>query len=95
MKVRANDLVDAIRQVEFIKSSKVLSPEQKQVFYRELETNLPLDIFCSSFPGMRQVAKDILKQEIKDDRPRPTKETSPAKKSTPKAKNPPQKSNAS
>jgi len=43
---------------------------------------------------MRQVAKDILKQEIKDDRPNPTKETSPAKKSTPKAKNPPKKSNA-
>jgi hypothetical protein len=87
MKVRAEDLVETIRQVEFIKSSKILSEQQKQTFFKELINNLPLDIFCSTLKGMRLICEEVIQKEIKSDRPKP-QEKSPAKKITPKAKKP-------
>ena len=65
MKVRAQDLIDIVRHIETIKSSKLLSEDQKQTFYREIQSNLPLDMFCHTFRGMRQVLNDVLEKEIK------------------------------
>jgi hypothetical protein len=101
MKVRAQDLIDIVSHIETIKTSKLLSEDQKQTFYREIQGNLPLDMFCHTFKGMRQVLHDVLEKEIKSNvirfstaTSRKTKKVSSgtAKKSPTKAKDTPRKS---
>jgi hypothetical protein len=69
MKVRAEELVDTLHQVEFIKSSKILSEPQKQELYKGLMSNLPLDMFChQGKAAIKKVVVEILQKEIKDER---------------------------
>ena len=80
MKVRAYDLVNLLSQVDLVKSSKLLSQEQKQHVFKEMLTDLPMDMFCSGQKNTRAALVDVLTKEIKPDEPK--------KKVTPKGKKP-------
>ena len=80
MKVRAYDLVNILSQVDLVKSSKLLSQEQKQHVFKEMLTDLPMDMFCSGQKNTRAALVDVLTKEIKPDEPK--------KQVTPKGKKP-------
>ena len=80
MKVRAYDLVNILSQVDLVKSSKLLSQEQKQHVFKEMLTDLPMDMFCSGQKNTRAVLTDVLTKKIKPDEPK--------KKVAPKSKKP-------
>ena len=82
MKVRAYDLVNILSQVDLVKSSKLLSQEQKQLVFKDMLSDLPMDMFCSSFKNTRATVTEVLHKEIKSHE----KAKSPKKKATPKAK---------
>jgi|TARA_R110000744_G_scaffold7217_2_gene24797 hypothetical protein len=78
MKVRAYDLVNILSQVDLVKSSKLLTEEQKQYVFKEMLTDIPMEMFCSGQKNTRAALVDVLSKEIKKDEPK--------KKVTPKAK---------
>jgi|TARA_B100000768_G_scaffold179726_1_gene198033 hypothetical protein len=80
MKVRAYDLVNILSQVDLVKSSKLLSQEQKQDVFKEMLTDLPMDMFCSGQKNTRAALVDVLSKEITKDEPK--------KKVAPKSKKP-------
>ena len=87
MKVRAYDLVTILSQVDLVKSSKLLTQEQKHLVYKDMLTDLPMEMFCSGLKNTRAAVTEVLNKEIQ------SSETakSPEKKVTPKAKSTPSK----
>lgn len=80
MKVRAYDLVNILSQVDLVKSSKLLTEEQKQHVFKEMLTDLPMEMFCSGQKNTRAALVDVLSKEIKKDESK--------KKVAPKSKKP-------
>ena len=77
---RASELVDILRQLDLVKTSKLLTESQKKVVYQEMIDDLPLEMLSKRFEGTRAIMLAILTEEIKNaSTPEPTKDPAPKK----------------
>ena len=79
MKARVCELVDILRQVDLVKSSKLLTATQKQAVYQEMLNDLPLEMFSHNFRGTRAVMAAVLNKEMQNASPKSTPKKVPAK----------------
>jgi len=80
MKATVIEILDVLDAIQCIKTSQLLSQDQRSVMLTELLSEMPLDMFCHQSARSRTIVAEIIEREINGNQAPKTKT-----KSTPKA----------
>lgn len=79
MQERATNVVAMLPQIEMVKSSKLLTNEQKAILLSEMTTSLPPEMLCSGFSSSRKIVEEIILREVANVQPKKAAKKAPAK----------------